>query len=40
MGLAEDDEAGLLEAHDYFGVLVGDEIAKNAGAEGRDCACV
>jgi hypothetical protein len=38
MGLAEDDEAGLLEAHDHFRVLIGNELAKSAGAEGGDCA--
>ena len=32
MRLAEDNEAGLLEANDYFGVLIGDELAKSAGA--------
>ena len=36
--LAEDNEAGLLEAHDYFGVLIGDELAKSAATKGGDCA--
>jgi hypothetical protein len=31
MGLAEDDEAGLLEVHDQFGILIGNELAKSAG---------
>ena len=38
MGPAEDNEAGLLETNDYFVVLIGDELAKSAGAQGSDCA--
>jgi len=28
VGLAEDDEPGLLETHDHFGVMVGNKVAK------------
>ena len=36
VGLAEDYEAGLFEAHDHFGVMIWNEFAKSAGAKGGD----